>query len=233
MPCCADDHHGHSHDDDDHLHTDQGPSDLVYSSIVLSNVTCLNNTSETSPRNVLKPWSQRLDDAEVASNYLESDSDDQLLLRIPFEGSVKLKSLLLKTGPGDLTPDAVILFTNSDPPLDFSDDLESRSAMDPIKDARKPGVPAQKLESIAVTREVVEYPLRVSRFSGVRDVTLFIPGSVGGDKSRLYYVGFKGETTSVHRDGPANIIYEATPQLKDHKKVPGTDGATSNLGGGF
>lgn len=58
--------------------------------------------------------------------------------------------------------------------------------MDPVKDARKPGVPSQKLDSIAVTREVVEYPLRVARFSGVRDVTLFVRSSVGGDKSRLY-----------------------------------------------
>lgn len=192
---CSHDHHGHghghshshSHDDDSHLHTEQGPSDLLYSSISIENVTSLNTDPRTHARNVIKPWTDRQSDNEDPAQYVQSDADDQLLLRVPFSGSVKLKSLLLKTGPGeDLTPTEVVLFVNADPPLDFSSELEERSGMDPVKDARKAGAPAQKLDSIAVTREVVEYPLRVSRFSNVRDVTLFVRGSGGGERSRVY-----------------------------------------------
>ena len=45
------------------------------------------------------------------SQYIESDEDvdDQLILRIPFSGSVKLRSLLLKTGPASHTPTKIRL----------------------------------------------------------------------------------------------------------------------------
>lgn len=193
---CSHEHHGHgdghdhthSHDDDSHLHPDQGPSDLLNPIISLSNVTSLNTNPQTHVRNVLKPWSSRYNDSTTdPTQYVESDTDDEMILRLPFEGSVKLKSILLKTGPGEeFTPNQVILFINQDPHLSFSDDLDHRCSLDPIRDARVSGVSAQKLESIAVTREVVEYPLRVSRFSNVRDLTLFVRGSGGGVKSRIY-----------------------------------------------
>jgi len=234
---CSHDHHGHGHDhshhdDDSHIHPDEGPSDLLYSSISLSQVTSLNTTSSTSARNVFKPWNERnRGDAPGeegdTSLFLESDADDQLVLRVPFEGSCKLKSILLKCGPGqDLTPDSVVLFANCDPPLDFSEDLEARCALP----ATSREGPKQKLESVAVAKDVVEYPLRVARFSGVRDVTLFVPSSMGGEKTRIYYVGFRGESTMFRREGPTNLVYEATPQLKDHKKIPGTEAGFDRLG---
>lgn len=43
-------------------------------------------------------------------------------------------------------------------------------------------------------------------------------------------VGLRGESTSYTREAPSNLIYEATPQLKDHKKVPGTEGGAHQLG---
>lgn len=177
-------------------------------------------------RNVIKPWSERTS----RENFLETseDVDDSLLLRIPFVGdaSLKLRTLLLFAGPGGNTPDEVHLFVNADPPLDF-DDAAHRTSL-PKTHAL---APAQSLTSVAETNEVVEYPLRVFKFSRVRDVTLFIPRSRGGDQTRIYFVGFKGETTKVHRQAPANLVYEATPQLKDHNKVPGTTGGfASHLG---
>jgi hypothetical protein len=42
------------------------------------------------------------------------------IIRIPFTGSVKLRSLLLKSGPGEQTPAKVALFANINN-LDFSD----------------------------------------------------------------------------------------------------------------
>ncbi|PWN25636.1 DUF1000-domain-containing protein [Jaminaea rosea] len=172
----------------------------------------------------------RLDEAQS----LSSDADDQLVLRIPFSGACKLKSLLLKTGPGGETPTSIALFVNADPPLDFGDDLDARAEM---KVGSK-GAPSQVLEQVAETRDVVEYPLRVARFSSVRDLTLFVRGSVGGDKiapPRLPSlpcsdVGLRGESTNYTREAPSNLIYEATPQLKDHKKVPGTESGANQLG---
>lgn len=243
MSCSQEHHshvHGHSHDpdDDSHIHPDESPSDLLYSSIARDQVTCLNYNPSTSKcsspgEGVIKPWHLRNDE----ETYIESESDDgQLLLRIPFEGgsSCKLRSLLLKAGPGQHTPNAVTLFINQDPPLDFSDDLEARSHLKPGTGPSAAAAPTQRLESIAAdSKEVAEYPLRVARFSNVRDVTLFIDGPLergSGSSTRIYYVGFRGEVQQYHRSGPANVVYEATPQLKDHNKVPETKVGAGGLG---
>lgn len=42
-------------------------------------------------------------------NAIESDADDQLIIRVPFTGSVKLKSILLRSGPEDQTPAKIAL----------------------------------------------------------------------------------------------------------------------------
>lgn len=42
-------------------------------------------------------------------NAIESDADDQLIIRVPFTGSVKLKSILLRSGPEDQTPTKIAL----------------------------------------------------------------------------------------------------------------------------
>ena len=41
--------------------------------------------------------------------HIESDADDQLILRVPFTGSVKLRSLLLRAGPLSQTPTKIRL----------------------------------------------------------------------------------------------------------------------------
>lgn len=38
----------------------------------------------------------------------------------------------------------------------------------------------------------------------------------GADTTMIYYIGLKGEFKTLNRV-PINIVYEASPQLKDHK----------------
>ncbi|KAK0544130.1 hypothetical protein OC846_005607, partial [Tilletia horrida] len=64
----------------------------------------------------IKPWDQRLDETA----FLETDADDQTINRVPFTGVVKLRSLFVKAGPQDHTPDAIYLFPNVEN-LDFAD----------------------------------------------------------------------------------------------------------------
>lgn len=153
---------------------------------------------------IIKPWAERNDEMR----YLESDADDQLIIRIPFTGQVKLRSLLLKAGPTDQTPAALHLYPNLDN-LDFE---EASQGTHPA--------PAQKLESIAVSRDVIEYPLRTAKLSAVRSLTIFVPSSVGGsDTSRIYFLGLRGEWQDLRREGPTNIIYEAAPQVKGQSRT--------------
>ncbi|PWN52384.1 DUF1000-domain-containing protein [Violaceomyces palustris] len=220
---CSHQHHscGHNHgegDDDDHVEPGQGQQDLLYSLIDKQGVTCLNESSPDMALAILKPFDQRKDE----TTYLESDCDDQLILRIPFTSSVKIRSLLFKSGPPDQTPDQLHLYVNLDhQPLDF----DSAASSTPP--------PTSKLESVPVTREVVEFPLRASKFSDVRNLTIFVPSSLGGETSRIYFLGFKGESSNVGRSAaPTNIVYESAPRLQDHAKVKGTESGANSFGQG-
>lgn len=165
----------------------------------------------------IKPYDKRLEESE----YVESDADDQLIIRIPFIGSVKLRELMLKTGPSEQTPSEVHVYANLES-LDFEE-----ASSGTIQSQ-------QKLQSIAVAREAISYPLKTAKFNNVRSITLFIPSSLGGDTSRIYFIGFKGEWMGNHRrEGPSNIVYESSPQVKDHAKIPGTEAGSQAFGTGM
>ncbi|KAH7884580.1 galactose-binding domain-like protein [Phlebopus sp. FC_14] len=201
--------HHHQHDDpcghESHEHNhhsgDVGPNDNLFAYIDRPNVVALNATSSGS--SVIKPWHERTSE-EV---YLESDADEQLIIRVPFTGTVKLRSLLLKAGPGDQTPEKVLMFVN-EPSLDFSD-AQDKS-------------PTQVFE-VAEGRDVTEYAVRASKSSNVSSVTIFVPSNRGADATRLYYVGFLGQWTE-RRSNPVITVYEARANLADHEKIQGTEG---------
>ncbi|WFD32608.1 hypothetical protein MSPP1_003656 [Malassezia sp. CBS 17886] len=221
--------HGHAHDDADHirpgevggawtLSQTQGQQDMLYASIDRDHVTALNERDAVCRRGhgahrqgmaagIIKPYDERLDE----TRYLESDVDDELIVHVPFAGSVQLRALMLKSGPAGATPRAVHVYKNLES-LDFDDA------------ARGAPPPAQKLESIPETREVVELPLLAARFPDVQSVTLYIPGCVssGEAHTRIYFVGFRGAPKTAQRSGPQTLVYEAAPRATDHAKVPGT-----------
>ncbi|TBU46920.1 PITH domain-containing protein [Dichomitus squalens] len=149
---------------------------------------------------IIKPWDQRIDE----ETYIESDADDQLIIRVPFTGAVKLRALLLKTGPGEKTAAKVALFPNAEH-VDFSD-LEDRK-------------PAQEF-TIPQRREVGEYHVLPAKFPNLTSITLFFPASQGADTTRVYYVGFLGQW-SERKFEPVVTVYESKPNLADHDKIQG------------
>ncbi|CUA68505.1 PITH domain-containing protein 1 [Mus musculus] [Rhizoctonia solani] len=207
---CGHEHHDHGHGHDhDHDHDEGGSPNNLYGRIDRPNVVALNAEPGSDPCAVLKPWHERLDETK----WLESDSDDQLILRIPFTGSVKLRGLLLKTGPGDQTAQKVSLFPNTDN-LDFSDANESE--------------PTQSFD-VVQSREVGQYSVKPGKFSNCESLTLFFPAAQGGDTLRIYYIGLLGEWSEIKRDAIVTV-YEAQANPADHKKIVGTDGASSRPG---
>ncbi|KAJ7457595.1 PITH domain-containing protein [Mycena galericulata] len=209
MPHQHDAHCGHESTDHDHDHdhdtTDLGPKDNLFSQIDRDNVVALNASGEGSV--IIKPWHERLDE----DKYIESDADDQMIIRIPFTSSVKLRSLLLKTGPADQTPANVVLFSNEDS-FDFQDVADK--------------TPTQEF-AVAQDRAVGEYSLRTAKFSNVSSISLFIPRSQGAETTRIYYVGFLGHWTE-RKSSPVITVYETQANLADHEKIQGTDGGLSS-----
>ncbi|KAI1784898.1 hypothetical protein LXA43DRAFT_1186179 [Ganoderma leucocontextum] len=203
--------HNHSHgggchdesDDHDHDHglpEDVGYRDNLFSRIDRANVVALNAEEPGKGPEVIKPWDQRLDE----DSYLESDADDQMIIRIPFTGAVKLRALLLKTGPGEQTAAKLSLFPNMEH-LDFSD-LEDKK-------------PVQEF-TIPQGRDVGEYHVMPAKFPNVTSMTLFFPASQGADTTRIYYVGFLGQW-SERKFEPVLTVYESKPNLADHGKIQG------------
>ncbi|KAG0042431.1 hypothetical protein BGZ83_000463 [Gryganskiella cystojenkinii] len=202
-------HHGHGHDDHDHDHDESPDSGLVHESlhqrIDHDNVVCLNESEPGQGRSILKPWHEKMDDTKI----LESDADEQLILRIPFTGMVKLKSITIRSEPGETAPRTMKAFTNKDD-LDF-DNAESTTA-------------TQEWDLVEDTHgQVAEYSTRVAKFSSIRSLTLFFGENFGGDTTRISFIGLKGEFSEFKRD-PIITVYELQANPADHK-VPGTKDA--------
>ena len=68
-------------------------------------------------------------------------------------------------------------------------------------------------------RDAPPPPGRVVTFSSVHHLTVHVPGNTGGgDVTRLYYLGLRGEFTPAHRHGVTICNYELRPNAADVKE---------------
>ncbi|KAF7316232.1 UPF0424 protein [Mycena indigotica] len=104
---------------------------------------------------------------------------------------VRLKSILLKLGRGEVTPRQLRIYANHPTIVDFADAENT--------------TPHLNVSLLEGETGVVEYPFRVAAFASVTSLSLFFSDSVGGDVSRIYYLGFKGESKSTHREGTSKL----------------------------
>ncbi|XP_064604629.1 PITH domain-containing protein 1-like [Liolophura sinensis] len=196
--------HGHSHgcgEDHDHdVHTTEeqrGALFSLYLKIDTDKVQCLNETIDGSGKTVFKPWDKRKD----KENFVESDADQELLLKIPFTGNVKLKGLILIGGEADTHPSKVRLFKNR-PNMNFDDtgcEAEQEFMLNPDPEGE------------------VEYTTKIARFSGVHHLSLHFPSNFGADSTKIYYIGLRGDYTEARRQEVTICTYEARANPADHK----------------
>ncbi|OAP60970.1 hypothetical protein AYL99_05972 [Fonsecaea erecta] len=200
--------HGHSHGaghEHDHSH-DLEPAlqSNLYKQINFEGITTLN---EAEPRSgaaiVQKTWDERLNDQPI----LESDADEQLLMHVPFTGSCKLYSIIVRTSDTDSAPQTVKLFRNRDD-MDFSlaSDLK----------------PTQRL-TLSKSNDVAEIPLNRALWNGTTSIDLFFEDNHSGgeeDVTRISYLGFKGDFMPLNRE-PVHVLYEAAANPQDHKLIQG------------
>lgn len=64
-------------------------------------------------------------------------------------------------------------------------------------DAAESYTPVQELDLVQGSNEVIEYTTKATKFSNVRNITLFFPENFGEDTSIIRYLGFKGEWNEV------------------------------------
>ncbi|KAL6884529.1 hypothetical protein ACP4OV_010465 [Aristida adscensionis] len=85
---------------------------------------------------------------------------------------------------------------------------------------------SSQLGDLRVVTELTSLVLEYSRFQGVANLTLHFSDNFGGDTTKIYYIGLRGEATQNKRDVVATIVYEVMPNPSDHK-------TKSEPGGGF
>ncbi|KAI0052078.1 DUF1000-domain-containing protein [Auriscalpium vulgare] len=158
-------------------------TDNLYHAIDRDNVHGLNLTVPEDAKETIKPWDER----DSTDKYADSNVDDQMVIHVPFSQNVRVKSLLLKLGRGETAPQRLRIYTNYPNIVDFSE-----------AEDLKPSLNITLLEG---ETGVVEYPLRMASFSSINTLSLFFSESIGGDVTRLYYLGFKGEMRAVRKEG--------------------------------
>ncbi|TPX49084.1 hypothetical protein SeMB42_g01734 [Synchytrium endobioticum] len=193
---------GHSHDHDP---ADRGIEASLFKQIHIDKIRSLNEHEEGAGSKIFKSWDKRF----AREPYLESDADQQLIIFVPFTGMVKLKSILILGGPGGMMPKTLKVFTNRED-VDF-DNVDS---IQPLQEWELIDTTALALNDTGVP----EYPTRMSKFTSVRNISLYISSNYGDDITRISYIGFKGEWTEFKKD-PIITIYEAAPNPTDHVKL--------------
>ncbi|KAL9042860.1 MAG: hypothetical protein Q9180_000283 [Flavoplaca navasiana] len=196
--------HNHDHGPGNHSHDDEvepALQSLIWKQIDFESIRTLNESEpDQGAKIVEKTWPQRLDPEPM----LESDSDEQILMFVPFTGVLKLHSVLVRSLEDSSAPKTLKLYLNRDD-LDFStaSDLQ----------------PKQTLE-LSQTSEIQDLPVKRTSFGNTYSLTLFFEDNFGNDITRISWIGFKGEFMNLNRE-PVEVLYEKAANPKDHTLIQG------------
>jgi len=139
---------------------------------------CLNQSTEHKWDNIFKK-----DDS-----FLESDTDEQLLLYIPFNQPIKIHSLCFQAPDDGRAPQTVKLFVNKRD-MDFQS-VDSAPATQVIE-LKADDVKGDKL-----------VPLRFVKFQNVSSITIFVESNQGGEPTtviqRLRFIGQAQSATNMN-----------------------------------
>jgi len=113
---------------------------------------------------------------------LESNDDDpELLIYIPFNSVVKVKTFILVGGEDGTSPSHIKMFVNHEHP-DFS--------------LIQNGIPTQEFDCIQNPEGELHYGLRPSKFNNVQSISILVDRNHGADNTKIYYIGFTGIKTN-------------------------------------
>jgi len=238
---------GHSHDHD-HAEPDDTSTALGTSlrpSINFAAVTCLNETTPNSGRDVLKLYEERLTPQPSLISQDDPDEDPELLLVVPFSEAVTMKSISILSHHGnhsDAAANNTTIATAAPRTVRIYVDrsnLDFETVRDLEPTATITLVPPSHQWSDEHANGTTDYPLRpAGRFQNISEIALYfcdnyeMPEGHGAssnmddyDEDRMSteitYVGFKGKGTNMKRKA-VKAVYETRGMKKDHK-VPGSE----------
>jgi len=159
--------------------TPTAPSEFadLNSMIDKSQCECLNQHDDHT-------WEHAFNTAS-ALTWLQSDVDEQLLIAITFQQTVKLHSIVLQAPADGTAPKSVKLFINQTRTIDF-DEAEKMTAVQILEPK-----PEDLKDNTAI-------PLNYVKFQNVHNITLFVPGNQsGGEVTKITHIKFIGKPVAV------------------------------------
>ncbi|KAL0057589.1 hypothetical protein AAF712_013410 [Marasmius tenuissimus] len=150
----------------------------------LQQLNCLNETPDHSLKGIVQGKSLNTN----SGNWLQSDADEQLLLNVTFNQTVRVKSIIIKSTNTAKAPKLIKLAVNR-PSIGFED----------VQDATEPGV-AQVFElSEDDVKEGKPIALRFVRFQAVNSLHIFVANNHGDEEETVIngidVIGMPVETT--------------------------------------
>ncbi|CAL1703870.1 unnamed protein product [Somion occarium] len=148
-------------------------------------LNCLNEEGEHTLKALLSSKSKNTS----SSTYLLSDADEQLLLNIPFNQTVRVRSIVIQSSNLEQAPKTIKLFINKES-LGFED----------VEDATEP----EAAQIFELTEEQVEegkpISLRFVRFQTVNSLHIFVATNGGDDVTRIDALDILGVPVAGTRD---------------------------------
>lgn len=146
--------------------------------------TDLFNNLKSNPSHTFTMQGYREDDGL----YVESDTDEQLLIHIPFQQAVKLSSIFLKaTNTEGKAPKTIKLFINQ-PTIGFSESSDS------------PGIESFDLDEQELSKGM-SLVLKPVKYQRVNCLTLFVENNQGDEDTtifnKLVILGSQGSSFDV------------------------------------
>ncbi|KAI5480490.1 thioredoxin family Trp26 [Pseudohyphozyma bogoriensis] len=135
------------------------------------------------------------------------EGDDEVIIRVRFTELVRIKSVLIGTGGGQapFSPRNVKIWVNRATGIEFND-VESI----------KPEQEFELLEGVTGDRGAVEYPVRMVRFANVSSVDFFFSNTRSSTHSRLFYLGFMGESRQLKKEPNDRLTVGAETGVEKH-----------------
>lgn len=168
---------------DQHLHEVSVAKNLVQY-IDLSKCSTLNATRATQPN-----IQRILNEDPNSSCFIQSDVDDQLLVKVVMTTNCKIKAIAVQSDASKLK-----CFLNNE-----SADFNTPN-------------PQQKWSLLAFESEMIEYPTKIFKFSNIAHLSLLFEGG----KSRVFGIKIVGDALNTKR-APVIADYELKPNVSDHK----------------
>uniref|UniRef100_A0A1I7XSQ1 PITH domain-containing protein n=1 Tax=Heterorhabditis bacteriophora TaxID=37862 RepID=A0A1I7XSQ1_HETBA len=133
--------------------------------------------------------------------FVDSDCDEELLFNIPFSCHVRITGLAIMGEQDESHPAKIRLF--KDRPMMSFDDCSIE--------------PDQEIDLKQDPTGSIDYPLKASKFGSITHLSIHISKNFGGEETRVFYIGLRGEFQHEFRQRVAIATYEARPLMDDHK----------------